>query len=148
MYYILNVHKLNPSFLNEMFTVKESERNLRDSSILILHRFNKIQYDKKTFSYYGAHLWNLLPNEMKTNVDFISFKGLLHAWEGATCSCNMCILWMHFCHFIGILFVQFNCFSHIIASVVMLYCSCCDFKATLNDKIAIFLGSSRSVTNL
>ena len=59
------IHKLNPASLNEVFTVKESNRNLRDPSILFVPRFNRIQWGKKTFSYYGSHLWNILPNELK-----------------------------------------------------------------------------------
>ena len=64
-----------------MFALKESNMNLRDSSIL----FNIIQYGKNTFSYYGSHLWNLFSNELKRTVDLISFKKLLHTWEGPAC---------------------------------------------------------------
>ena len=43
------VHKLNPSLLNELFVVKESERKLRDPCILFVPRFRKIQYGKKRY---------------------------------------------------------------------------------------------------
>ncbi len=38
---------LNPSFMKEMFNVKETCYNLRDSSLMHLSSFNKIMYGKK-----------------------------------------------------------------------------------------------------
>ena len=84
--------KLNPTFMNDMFTIKESNINLRDPSRLYIPRFDKIQYGKKTFSYYGSHLWNLLPHEIKRSVELNCFKALLRTWEGPSCSCNLCCL--------------------------------------------------------
>ena len=84
------VHRLNPCSLNNMFVIKETNRYLRDPSILIVPRYNTIQYGKKTFSYYGSHLWNALPNHLKINMDFTMFKSLLKAWEGPTCCCKIC----------------------------------------------------------
>lgn len=84
--------KLNPTFMNEMFTLKECDLNLRDPSRLYIPKFNRIQYGKKTFSYYGSHLWNLLPHEFKRCVELKSFKSILHSWEGPSCSCSVCCL--------------------------------------------------------
>lgn len=86
------VHNLNTTVLNDLFTVKETERTLRDPSILLVPRFNKIQYGKKTFSYYGSHLWNLLPNDIKRSVSISEFKHLIFTWEGPACSCNICMM--------------------------------------------------------
>ena len=87
------VHKLNPTVLNELFIVKETERTLRDPLILHVPKFNKIQYGKKTFSYYGSHLWNILPNDIKRTLDINAFKMLLiNTWEGPACSCNICVM--------------------------------------------------------
>ena len=46
---------------------------------LFVPKLNRIQYGKNTFSYYGSHLWNILHNESKINVDLVSFKKLLHS---------------------------------------------------------------------
>ncbi len=40
-------NNLNPSFMKEMFNVKETCYNLRDSSLMFLLSFNKIMYGKK-----------------------------------------------------------------------------------------------------
>ena len=86
------VYNLNPTYMNDMFVVKDMPKVLRDPSILVIPRFNKVMYGRKTFSYYGAHLWNLLPNDFKSVVDFNCFKSLLSKWEGPKCQCNVCML--------------------------------------------------------
>lgn len=86
------IYNLNPEFMNEMFIVKESSINLRDPCILIVPKFNKVMYGKKTFSYYGAHLWNLLPACYKESMNLNIFKNMISRWEGPKCTCNICCL--------------------------------------------------------
>ncbi len=57
-----SVNNLNPNFMNKMFQVKDITYDLRYSNILCQPKFNKIAYVKKTFSYYGIHIWNSLPS--------------------------------------------------------------------------------------
>ncbi len=33
-------------------------------------------YAKNTFTYYGTHIWNLVPNEIKESADILYFKTL------------------------------------------------------------------------
>ena len=86
------VHNLNPDLINDIFVVKDMPRELPDPCILAIPRFNKIMYGKRTFSYYGAHLWNLLPSNFKEALNFNDFKKLLSKWEGPQFWCNVCIL--------------------------------------------------------
>ncbi len=60
-----SLNNLNPNFINKMFQVKDITYDLRDSNILFQPKFNKITYEKNTFSYYGTHIWNSLPNNIK-----------------------------------------------------------------------------------
>ena len=85
-----SLHNLNPSFMNEMFEMKNLTYDLRDSHILFQPKFKKITYGKNTFKYYGAHIWNVLPNNIKTCTDIVKFKSLLKTWEGPKCQCVMC----------------------------------------------------------
>jgi hypothetical protein len=85
-----SLHNLNPSFMNEMFEMKNLTYDLRDSNILFQPKFKKITYGKNTFKYYGAHIWNVLPNNIKTCTDIVKFKSLLKTWEGPKCQCVMC----------------------------------------------------------
>ncbi len=47
-------------------------------------------YGKNTFKYYGSHLWNLLPNDIKKCMDLDTFKTLIMSWDGPMCQCNLC----------------------------------------------------------
>jgi hypothetical protein len=85
-----SLNNLNPAFMNEMFEVKNVSYDLRDSKILCQPKFNNITYGKSTFKYYGGHIWNGLPNEIKTSTDIDQFKSLLRTWEGPKCQCTMC----------------------------------------------------------
>ena len=41
-----SITSLNPSFMKEIFNVKETSYNLRDSSLMSMPLFNKIMYGK------------------------------------------------------------------------------------------------------
>lgn len=85
-----SLNKLNANFMNEMFRKKDTQYDLRDQNILIQPKFNKITYGKNTFSYYGSHLWNLLPNNLKLCTSLDDFKTMLKSWEGPNCQCTLC----------------------------------------------------------
>ncbi len=57
-----------------MFNIKEISYDLRDKYIMHLPRFNKITYGKNTFKYYGSHIWNALPESIKTCTSIDVFK--------------------------------------------------------------------------
>ena len=56
------VNKLNPEYLNEMFTIKKCPYDFRDTSILERSKSNTTKYGLKSFRNYGAKIWNLQPN--------------------------------------------------------------------------------------
>ncbi len=85
-----SVNNLNPNFMNKIFQVKDINYGLRDSNMLCQPKFNKITYGKNTFSYYGTHIWNSLPNNIKESTSLDNFKTMLNAWEGPKCECSMC----------------------------------------------------------
>ena len=86
------VNKINPDFMHDIFVTKDSTHDFRDGHKLCMPNFNTIQYGKMSFSYYGAHLWNLLPNHFKMSIDFPTFKKLIKEWDGPKCSCTSCYI--------------------------------------------------------
>ncbi len=60
--------------MNKMFQVKDITYDLRVSNIACQPKFNKITYGNKTFSYYGTHIWNSLPNNIKESTSLDNFK--------------------------------------------------------------------------
>ena len=84
----LNDH--NPIFMKEMFSEKQDMYCLRDNHKLVMKRFKKMKYGRNSFSYYGAHIWNLLPSNFKECIGISCFKKLLSTWEGPSCTCSIC----------------------------------------------------------
>ncbi len=72
-----SLHNLNPTFMNQMFEVKTISYDLRNANVLFQLKWQKVTYGKNTFKNYGTHIWNLLPNEIKTCTDIDKFKSLL-----------------------------------------------------------------------
>ena len=85
-----SLHGLNPSFMKEMFSEKTGPYDLRDPHKLEMKRFRKMKYGKCTFSYYGAHIWNLLPAGFKECTTIRHFKNMMSVWEGPNCKCSLC----------------------------------------------------------
>ncbi len=72
-----SLHDLNPNFMKEMFNIKELKYSPRDSNIIYQPKFEKVTNSKNKIKYYGSHIWNLLPNEIKETADISSFKSLI-----------------------------------------------------------------------
>ena len=72
--------------MKEMFSEKTGTDDLK----LEMKRFRKMKYGRCTFSYYGAHIWNLLPVGFKECTTVKSFKNMISAWEGPNCKCSLC----------------------------------------------------------
>ena len=65
-----------PSYLNDILQFKVYKRNLRNASTRLLQKKNyKLsRYGKRSFSVAAADLWNALPVELRTNVNYSYFK--------------------------------------------------------------------------
>ncbi len=87
-----SLNDLNPPFMKEMFDMKQVPYNLRDNNLLTQPKFRKISYGKNSFRYYGSHIWNLLPIEIKNSTTIDHFKDMIKQWEGPNCQCAMCTL--------------------------------------------------------
>ena len=71
---------VNPLYLNDMFSNKESNYNLRDKSRLLQPKFNTKRYGYRSFHYYGSKIWNTLPASIKDLEDLGMFKQHLFNW--------------------------------------------------------------------
>ena len=73
-------NQIAPSYLLNMFTVKESAYGLRNVNSFIIPKFNTVTFGKKSLRYYGPKLWNLLPTEIKESVSLPTFKIKIKKW--------------------------------------------------------------------
>ena len=84
------MNDLHPVFMSNTFVQRNVPYDLRDNSKLIIPDFNTIRFGKKSFRYYGSHLWNHVPSEFKAATSIFTFKKLIKTWNGPNCQCNLC----------------------------------------------------------
>ena len=93
IYKILN--DMSPEYLS-LFSKSSIPYPLRDNNKLIQQKMRTTTFGIKSFSYYGAHLWNSLPVDIKNAVTLGNFKTLVKNWQGPSCHCSVCqlIIWI------------------------------------------------------
>ena len=74
------VNGFNPTYLNDLFTAQSNDYHLRDSSRLIQPKFNTFKFGFKSFKYFDAKLWNVLPIDIKRSESLSIFKRSITAW--------------------------------------------------------------------
>ena len=72
-------NKLNPKIMEEIFTFKNVDYDLRNNTSLKLKITNL-----------GGKIWNLLPNEYKELKSLSTFKSRISNWVTDECPCKMC----------------------------------------------------------
>ena len=80
----IQMYKINrnigPQYLQNLFTVRESNYDMRDDNLFNIPNFMTITYGKKSLKYYGAKLWSSIPIEYKSLDSITRFKPAVHAW--------------------------------------------------------------------
>ena len=82
------VHKLNPSFMNEIFIQKSSHYHLRNSRLMQIPKTRTITHEIESLSYLGFKLWNNLPENMKNLNTLNTFKFKIKQWKD-NCNCRL-----------------------------------------------------------
>ena len=74
------VNGLNPKYMNDMLVIRPNADRFRDSSRAIQPRFSSVGFGFKSFKYFGAKLWNVLPITVKRSDNLFIFKDRLTEW--------------------------------------------------------------------
>ena len=74
------IKETNATYLNDLFCEQTSDYQLRDSSRLIQPKFNTFKFGFKSFRYFGAKLWNVLPVDIKQSESLSIFKTRITKW--------------------------------------------------------------------
>ncbi len=86
-----SVHNLAPSYMSDLFTAQDkSLHNTRNVKSLVQTHYESVTYGANTFVNYATHLWNNLPNNVKSTTDLDVFKSQIDTWLGPQCKCNFC----------------------------------------------------------
>ena len=88
------LNELDPSFMKNIFTVKETARLIREQYQYKLNlntpSYNHITFGYKSLRIFGLKIWNKLPYHIKSSKNLKSFKELIKNWDGTRCSCKIC----------------------------------------------------------
>ena len=86
------LNHISPGYFENYFQKARNPYNLRDNNKLVQPMKLTTSHGIKSFQYYGAHLWNSLPVDIKSAVSILQFKGLIRKWSGPDCKCSVCIM--------------------------------------------------------
>ena len=86
--------------------VKLSFRELCDSKLSGLHAMLRTCYATymlrtETISYRGPQLWNLIPDNIKSEPSLELFKKKIRKWKCEPCPCRMCKIYLQHIGFIS-----------------------------------------------
>ena len=72
-------NNLNPSFMKQIFELRETNRNVREKyrlTLSILH-YNQVTFGKKSLRIFGPKIWNSLPYHIKSSKKLETFKTVI-----------------------------------------------------------------------
>ena len=86
------VHKLNPPYIQDIYTTKTTvtNRRLRRQNNLHIPRVNLTTYGLNSLAYQGAKIWSGLTQDLQSAISLNSFKRILGTWTGESCRCAFC----------------------------------------------------------
>ena len=88
--HMFKCHKnLVPAYVN-VFTLRNSNYELRDELRYDLYKFRTKKYGYNTVLYAGAKLWNSLPVNLKRCKTVNEFKDTMRCWKCKVVNCLLC----------------------------------------------------------
>ena len=79
---------LNPEFMKEIFHPSPYLTH-KKNNILVQSR-NTAKFGNNSLRVLGAHIWNSLPENIKSTTIFHKFKEFIQTWDGPKCKCYLC----------------------------------------------------------
>ena len=86
------LNNLNPSFMIEIFSLKQMDKPVRKKYELNLDipSYNQVTFGREALTFFGPKRWNSLPSHIKSAENLVSFKTMIKFWNGETYSCKIC----------------------------------------------------------
>ena len=78
-------NELNPKIMEEIFTFKNVDYNLRNNTSLKIGNLKTVYYGTESLTNLGAKIWNLLPNKYKELKSLTMFKSRISDWVTDEC---------------------------------------------------------------
>ena len=83
-------NNLNPTFMKDIFVVKNSYYSLRNPNHFQLPNVRTTIYGIENIQFRGCSLWSLLPNSMKNSESLQEFKSRIKHCDEISCNCRLC----------------------------------------------------------
>ena len=87
---LTTVNNLNPIFMKNIFTSKETARV--HSNNIVVKSHNSATYGDKSFMRLGSKSWDALPEKVKSETSYKKFKAYIDLLFGPKCRFNICKL--------------------------------------------------------
>ena len=86
------INNLNPSFMKQIFELRETNRNVREKYRLNsnIPNYNQVTFGKKSLRIFGPKIWNSLPYHIKSSKNLETFQTVIKNWDGVNCKCVIC----------------------------------------------------------
>ena len=87
-----SLNNLNPSFMEEISSLRQIDRPVREKYKLNLDipSYDQITFGCKALTFLGPKTWNSLPYHIKSAGNLASFKTMIKFWNGENYSCKIC----------------------------------------------------------
>ena len=87
-----SINSINPSFMNEIFTLRVTNRMIRSQYRLSLDipKDNRVSFGNKSIRSFGQKIGNSLPYHIKSCENLETFKRVIKNRDGITCICRVC----------------------------------------------------------
>ena len=78
------VNNLNPKFMRDLLSLRETSRLIREKYMLNLNIpvHNQVTSGSKSLRVFGPKVWNSLPYHIKSSENLESFKMVIKHWNG------------------------------------------------------------------
>ena len=87
---LLATEIFNPKIMEEIFTFKNVDYDLRNNTSLKIANLKTVYYGTESLTNLGAKIWNFLPNEYKELKFLSTFKSRISNWVTDKYPCRMC----------------------------------------------------------
>ena len=83
------INNLNPSFIKQIFELRETNRNVCEKYRLNLNfpNHNQVTFGKKSLRILAPKIWNGVPYHIKYSKNLETFKPVIKNWDVVNCEC-------------------------------------------------------------
>ena len=82
-------NNLSPKIMQEVFKVNKNE-NYKLRRVFDSRNIFSVQFGIKSLTYLAPKIWSLIPDDMKKESSFLTFKKRIAKWKVNKCPCKLC----------------------------------------------------------